>query len=399
MLCTGLRAADDAGPRLFQAGRVAFEAGNYAAALESFEAALDANFARPSLHFNIGVTAYKLGRHERAQRAFLEVARTPEMAALAHYNLGLVALGRGDSADAKRWFAQCRSETQDDRLVTLAAAQLARLAPERVLDWNAYASLTAGYDDNVALISNSDVLGVSGSEDAFVDGQFVAAFPVGESWRFDAGAMLLGYPELDQFNQITAHGGARYRMAVGSWAGDAGLQLAYGTLGGDPFQNVQTAQLQGSTDLSAEWRLRLRYRLSNIDGMGDFTGISGTRQEAGLRLGWERNAWRIGAECQLEDSDLRDESLSMSRRQFAVNIEHPLGAAWMVEGRIARSRSNFDSAASGNEDRTDMELSIARLLASNRQIVLRYAYADNEADRSEFNYRRSQIGLGLEMAL
>lgn len=398
---TGARAADNTGPQLFQSGRVAFEANDYAAALASFEAALDAGFDRPTLHFNIGVTAYRLGRYERAQRAFLEVARQPEMAALAHYNLGLVALGRGDSADAKRWFAQCKGETQDERLLGLASTQLARLTPQRAPTpgWAAYASLMAGYDDNAALISNSDVLGVSGSEDAFIDGQFVAALPVGESWRFDAGAMLLQYRELDEFQQITAHGGGRYRMDVGNWTADAGVQLAYGTLGGDSFQNAQTAQLQANTSLSADWRLRLRYRLSNIDGMGDYTGTSGTRRDANVRLGWERNDWRIAAEYQLEDSDLRDESLSVSRRQFAVSIERSLGPAWILAGQLARSNSRFDSAASGDEDRTDMEVSMARVLASNRQIVLRYAYADNQADRSDFDYTRSQIALGLEMSL
>lgn len=386
---------------MFQAGRVAYEANNYAAALESFEAALDAGFERTAVHFNIGVTAYRLGRHERAQKAFLEVARAPEMAALAHYNLGLVALARGDSADAKRWFTQSERETQDERLLGLASAQLAKLAPQGAPapDWTAYASLMAGYDDNVALVSNSDVLGVSGSEDAFLDGLFAAALPVGEFWRFDAGAMVLHHRELDEFDQITVHGGGRYRIDLGDWTTDAGVQLAYGTLGGDSFQNTQTAQLQGSTDLSADWRLRLRYRLSNIDSMGDYTGIGGTRQEAGVRLGWEMSQWRIGAEFQLEDSDLRDKSLSMSRRQFAVSIERSLSAAWLLECQLARSHSKFDTAASGEEDRTDMEVSIARVLASNRRIVLRYAYADNQADRSDFDYSRSQLAVGLEMSL
>lgn len=401
LLLTGARAADNPGSRLFQAGRIAFEATNYTAALESFEAALDAGFERPALHFNIGVAAYRLGRYERAQKAFLEVARTPEMAALAHYNLGLVALARGDSADAKRWFARSASETQDERLLGLASAQLAKLTPEPAPfpDWAAYASLMAGYDDNVALVSNSDVLGVSGSDDEFVDGQFVAALPVGEFWRFDAGALLLHYRELDEFDQVTAHGGGRYRRDIGNWIADAGVQLAYGTLGGDSFQNVQTAQLQGSTDLSAAWRLRLRYRLSHIDGMGDYTGVGGTRQEVSVRLGWEMSDWRIDADFQLEDSDLRDASLSLARRQFAVSIERSLSAAWILAGQLARSHSNFDSAASGDEDRTDMEVSIAKVLTSGRQLVLRYAYADNEASRGEFDYERSRIALGLEMSL
>ena len=81
----------------------------------------------PAVHFNIGVCAYKLGRWSRAEAAFREVARTPEMAALAHYNLGLVALGAGKSDEAARWFAQVERETTDERLKSLATARLAQL--------------------------------------------------------------------------------------------------------------------------------------------------------------------------------------------------------------------------------------------------------------------------------
>lgn len=385
--------------RLFQSGREAFEAGNYAAALESFESALNAQLDRPALHFNIGVTAYRLGRYQRAQSAFLDAARTPEMAALAHYNLGLVALAQGDSEAARRWFERSESESRDDRLRTLASTQLARLTPQPTLSWTGYAALAAGYDDNVALVSNSDVLGVSGVDDVFVDGTFVATVPIGESWRVDAGALLLNYKDLSRFNQIMAHGGGRYRLSAGDWTGDVGVQLSYGTLGGDSFQNEQAALLQGSTQLSEDWQLRLAYRLSNVDGLGEFASISGTRHEGRARLIWEANPWRMSAAYQLEDSNLRDEALSMTRHQVAVGVERTLDAAWTIACELARSHSDFDSAASGDEDRTELDASVARTMSSSWQIVLRYLYVDNDADRSDFSYRRNRVLIGVEMTL
>jgi hypothetical protein len=170
-------------------------------------------------------------------------------------------------------------------------------------------------------------------------------------------------------------------------------------LGDDGFQNVQTAQLQGSTDLWADWRLRLRYRFSNIDGIGEFALIGGTRHEASLRLGWDTSVWRISTELQLEDSDLQDASLSATRREFAVGVERPLSADWTLACELRRSHSNFDLAASGDEDRTDVEVSIGGMLTSIWRVVLSYAYADNEADRSGFDYERSRIALGLERML
>src|SRR5688572_18813688 len=78
------RAHSAAALQQFDSGKQAFAAQDYAAALNAFEGAVAAGMSGPAVHFNIGVSAYKLSRWERAETAFREVARTPEMAALAH---------------------------------------------------------------------------------------------------------------------------------------------------------------------------------------------------------------------------------------------------------------------------------------------------------------------------
>jgi hypothetical protein len=85
------------------------------------------------------------------------------MAPLAHYNLGLVAVAEHKEEQAARWFAQARSETSDERLQSLSTDQLARLPRPVERNWYAYGAVAAGYDDNVALVSNGDVLGVTAS--------------------------------------------------------------------------------------------------------------------------------------------------------------------------------------------------------------------------------------------
>ncbi|MET0660191.1 MAG: tetratricopeptide repeat protein, partial [Steroidobacteraceae bacterium] len=168
---SAVAAADsDSAQRHFQAGRRAYEAQHYQAALDEFDAALAAGMSGPAIHFNVGVTAYRLGRYERAHIEFSEVARTPTMAALAHYNLGLIELKRERTREARTWFSRAQNEAADEQLRELATTQLAQLssvAAER--NWAAFGSVGFGYDDNVALVSSDDVLGVSDRADGFAE--------------------------------------------------------------------------------------------------------------------------------------------------------------------------------------------------------------------------------------
>jgi hypothetical protein len=140
------------------------------------------------------------------------------MAALAHYNLGLVALRRADESAALRWFSLAEKEATDDRLRELAATRLAGLPPPPARNWVGYGALAVGYDDNVALIANSDVLGVSNTADGFAELHLAATAPLDGPWRFDAGLFLLNYMDLDQFDQLGLQGGGRSRFDLFGWA-------------------------------------------------------------------------------------------------------------------------------------------------------------------------------------
>jgi tetratricopeptide (TPR) repeat protein len=388
-------AAGDAA-RFFQAGRLAFEAQNYAAALAAFEAALAAKLQGPAVNFNIGVAAYRLGRYERAEIAFLEVARTPSMAALAHYNLGLVALRRGDSDAAASWFARAEHEADDERLRALATTQLAALPAPPVRNWVGYAAFNAGYDDNVALVANSNVLGVSGVDDAFAEAQLALSTPLDQPWRLDVGLVHLDYQELDQFDQIVAQGGGRYFLGIGRWRSEIAAQLAYTTLDGEGFENRRMLSLQTSTQLRAHWRLRGRYRFSDIDGMNEFTGMGGYRNEASAQLGWERAPWNVGAEYQWSESSLHDDALSATRHQLTMSVERTVDDAWTLAFEIARRHSRYQIESNGAENRTALALAATRTLNARWRLVARYEYSDNEADLPEFNYQRTRLYAGVE---
>jgi tetratricopeptide (TPR) repeat protein len=380
----------------FDSGKQAFAAQDHATALNAFEGAVAAGMSGPAVHFNIGVCAYKLGRWERAETAFREVARTPEMAALAHYNLGLVALGAGKSDQAARWFGQVGRATSDERLKSLATARLAQLPSPPERNWLAFGSLAAGYDDNVALISGGDVLGVSGTDDTFAELQLAATTPLVGDWRFDGGLVLLDYTDLDSFDQLSINAGARYRMALREWAGEAGLQLTYATLDGNGFENKRMLLLQATRPLPDDWRLRVRYRFSDIDGLGGFDGLDGTRHELGLRGLWRRGSWDVTVDYRFDKSDYADEALSFHRHQLSVDTEFELDANWTLQASLAHDRSSYDLTANGSEDRTEIALAVNRDFGSQWRAFVRYAYADNQADLPEFDYERNRISAGVE---
>ncbi len=60
-----------AGESLLHSGKAAYDAGNYAEALHDFEQAL-ARLGRPTIHYDIGQAAARMGDHPRALAAFRE---------------------------------------------------------------------------------------------------------------------------------------------------------------------------------------------------------------------------------------------------------------------------------------------------------------------------------------
>lgn len=380
----------------FDLGKQAVAAQDYAKALGAFEAAAAAGMTGPAVQFNIGVCAYRLGRWSRSESAFTEVARTPEMAALAHYNLGLVALGAGKQDEASRWFARAEREATDERLRSLATEQLARMPPPPERNWLAYGSFAAGYDDNVALVSGGDVLGVSGTDDAFAELQIAGAAPLTGPWRFDGGLVLVDYDDLDSFDQLSLNAGARYRVPLGKWTGDAALQLVYSTLDGEGFESKQALLLQAMRPLTEDWRLRARYRFSHINGLSGFSGLDGDKHELGVRGTWRSGPWDVAIDYRFDSTDYADATLSYDRHQVAVDVQRELDDNWTVEVGFSRDHSRYDVTANGTEDRTELTLAVSRNLGGLWRAVVRYAYANNEADLPEFDYSRNRISAGVE---
>ena len=161
--------ADQSASNMFNRGTQAFSIGNYEKALELFQAANSAGLKTSALHYNLGVTYFKLKRYNEAQKEFERLAAGSETAPLAHYNLGRIALERGEKSKARNYFQITFRTATDEKLRWLSDNRLRELAiSEKDRRWTGYISLTAGYDDNVALIADSEVL-VGDEKDNFME--------------------------------------------------------------------------------------------------------------------------------------------------------------------------------------------------------------------------------------
>lgn len=395
MFANAAFAASDEALRQFSIGKDAFERGDFALALSSFETASQQGMSGPALHFNIGVTAYRLQLCERARTAFLQVATTASMASLAHYNLGLTAL-KCDARAARRWFETVATEANDEKLVALAERQLAMLPTPPPANWIAFASLEVGYDDNAALVANADLFGVSGVADNYLEGQLIASAPLTGPWQFDATFGWLKFQELEEFDQLSTLGSAHYQFDTGRWANRATLQLAYSTLDSEGFESKQMLQIESGRSVFNDGNLRFQYRFSAIDGLHQYEGITGERHEASVRLDTLWNHWQLGIDYKFSRSEHDDESLSADRNQIALSAERQFFTRWTLDV-AATYRDGVYVLADDREGRFELGVAIGYSLTDDCRLLGRYAYTNSDAEIEALSFERHRGSIALEV--
>ncbi len=116
----------------------AFEDGNrlarddlHWAALLRYEQALEAGMNSAVLYYNIGVTHYRAGQHNRAREAFLIAQQAPGLRVMTQFNLGLNENAVGDIDKALEYFYMARDQRENRQIRRLARTAIARLEKEQ----------------------------------------------------------------------------------------------------------------------------------------------------------------------------------------------------------------------------------------------------------------------------
>lgn len=394
-------AGADSAQTTFTDARAAFDAGDYARALALFEQCVALGMNGPAVHYNIGVAAYRKGDQARAERAFREVAETPSMAALAHYNLGLVELKRDHDKQARSWFERAAREATDEPLRNLAQRRLDDLPPVFVPSWSLYARTGVGYDDNVALRSQSIDSPASGQDDMFGDLLLAGSYTFQPSWRIDAAAGLLRYPTLDEFNQTALSLGVARGISLDAWYFELGAYGARFTLGGDVYEKSLAASVQATRAFSNQQSLRAQLHAASVNGEGDFSGLSGSRTDLALLYDWGWRSWNFGARARAEFNDSEEPVFATRWTELGVEAKWSATPLWSYGGGITwRSTRHPDQPDAGlaawDDHRTTLRVEVTRTLVKQVQLFLRYEHERNQSPVEVSDYQRNWVSVSVE---
>lgn len=425
MLClllsvpVAVAAPNDEADTSFEHGVEAFRAGNYEQALQAFERARILGLDSTKLQYNLGVTYYHLHRYTEARQVFESLLPIEAVAARAHYNLGLVALRQQLDDEAYAHFSLVARTTGDPRLRELAEQQLAAFVPVvRSKRFSGFVDAGGGYDDNVTLVPDSAVVATSGQEDSFAElmggmvGQLTGTSESG--LRFKASAYWINYSDLDAFDQVSLRGGLAWRERYRGWRTEVAGYADLIYLDNEPFEQAGTLSLQGIRKLGEDAFLRLRVRSGYIDAEGEFTALTGWRNQL---LGEVRVApgavdWRLGYE--LENNDREDQksgaeyiSLSPVQHRFFARADWDVHKDTVIsvsgDYRYSRYRDpnrSGQGAGMATETREDQgwraSAGVDYYLTNVWIVTGEYQYIRNDSNLDNYDYTSNRFMVRLE---
>ena len=389
-------------PPEWEAGREAWAKGDYAAALALFEQARDAGLDTAAVHYNIGVSEFRLGRFEAARASFADLAsRFPAMAALAEYNLGLVARRLGDVPAAARHFLDAYRLAGDDRtLRILASRRLAELDVEAPpgAGWNGAAGFRAGYDDNVALRDEAGLpAGSSPGSPAFdLFGTVSSPSPGARGFLFEGTGYLVRYSDASEFDQTEFAAAAWYRQRGKAWRWRTGVRASTGFLGGERFDRKLGVDASASRVLGERGRAEIALRYDDVSAIGaGFAGIRGDRVQAETRYTWTSGGHRIAAEYRFETNDRADPGVSADRHGFGVDYRYRANSGLGYETGIAYRSSRYAYLATPREENlVRFRAALTWRPSHNWLLLLEATAASNSSDDPVYEYRRNVVTLG-----
>lgn len=386
----------------WQAGKAAFTSGDYESALVFFQLARDAGLDTAAVHYNIGVSQFRLGRYSDSRRTFVTVARHyPQMRGLAEYNLGLIARRLGNDADAREHFLSAYDLSPDDRKIrVLASRNLREIEPDVQIAsrWSGVVGVRAGYDDNVALRDEAGLpVGTttdSPMTDAFAS--FSGPWSGRSGFRVEGSAYLVHYVDADDFDQSQISGGVFYDWRPDKWRFQLGLQASTISLAGDAYDRKAGVRARAVRYLAPGASIDVRYvqeEVSEADPL--FIGIDGTRQQFDARYNWYRDGHVVQLRYWLETNDRLDPAVSPERNRFALYYGMQPESGLGYEAAVDIRNSDYDELATPREeDLLTLRGAITYRFRSNWLVQLEYQNANNDSTDETFSYDRSKLVFG-----
>lgn len=399
-----LAQAPGAAAAAFEAGEAAFSAGDYAAALRAFERARDAGASGAAVHYNIGVSQYRLGEYAAAAETFRDIAaRFPRMREVADYNLGLALTELGRTAAARTAFARALGGG-DDKIARLAAAMLERLGPasadareprSRV----ALVDVAAGHDDNVALLDELSVPPAAFLESPFLEAVGYVNTPFGEANRFgvEATGYWVDYRDASAYDQLALRFGFDYRPVDGARRVTVGPYYERSEVGGTGFEQRFGVELEVAMRVGERGALSFRFGAADVDALSTrYAFADGDQRRADVRFRGPFASGVFTARYGWEDSDRAAASVAAVRDRVRLGWQRRLGARWQAGVELGFRDSRYDElAAPRTEKRRRLAFDFARDVGRGWQLTGALSLTDNSASDPRYAYEREVFSVGM----
>ena len=391
-VCTSLAAEEIDARQAFSLGLTAFKTADYQRALSLFEQALQWGLQDGRVHYNLGMTHYKLGHYIEAEKALKLAARHDQLAAMAYINLGLMAAKQQQRRKAMHYARLAEQRAGTDRQKRLALLLMRKISPV-ASSINGSIQIHTGFNDNVILLQEDADSGTEQSD------LFVMLYSHWQ-WRMTSKDSLrwsiynLNHKEIHthDFSNTTLQYARQWRF-VQLYAGveqswlekhafydnydvrlaftvnphfDASLsyrryqdvQKYYDYLLGDRVQ-AQTAYRwqfgRRYTKVALQWEDNDR---ENLEREGQRQNFSPSRYQISFSGGWQGKVSKLDLQVGYRDSQYKDEDLLLSgvtgsasvmrrrndRRWFSQAVyHHALGRRWWFQTQVfvLRNQSNI----------------------------------------------------------
>lgn len=393
----------------FDQGKTHFNAGKYQKAVDYFERARRQGLKSISLYYNLASSYYKLGDYDNSRRYFQALVEIPKMKVLAHFNLGLVAKKTGDYAAAKSYFQTVLNTSRDQKLVTLANAELNKLAvisqpKDPAKPWTGYASVSAGTDSNINIAPEGGA--PSEVDDSFMDGYLLLDYMLDGSrasgWQSDAVLFRRNYMDSNLYDESQIGIGVKKLQQINNWSTYYQLHMDEFTYGGEDYQSILKFEAYGRNRLSKEESYVLRYSLEKISSDNAvYDYLDGNRQKfrAEYRLYGNRDNQRYSYEYEMNSrEDTSTTSYSPTRHGLRAVYTRYIGRMWSVAGDLGYRLSSYsDPGSTPDRDEARSRAAINLDYRINKSLKLRTqaSYTKNDSDNNFYDYDRTLIRLKL----
>ena len=404
----------------YRSGIEAFKQGRYVDARELFTRAYDAGRRDPTLFYNLGSAQFKLGDYTAAYESFEQIGDDPTWGPLAQYNLGLIEDKRRNSAKAQQHYRVAHATAPSDKLQQLAALKIVGPAPATHTDneWFGIVSMAGGYDDNVVLLNDQSLIGVSNKQDNFAEAlASVSSFVQGNverGWRADVVGYYRGYRDLNDFDYGAATLGLTYNTMTPTAQWQIGARANAQFVGADPYTTTASVRAQLLRRIGS-YGLRVRNDTGYVDGADEFGYLSGWQNRLSVQL--ERRfgalAGRLGYDLELNDrhdSTTTTEFFSYSptwnriyadvtrtlsdRFDVQVRAEYQIGR--YADENIEIQPDGSTVTAKRDDDRVSASLRATYHLSLAWDAFSEYAYSNNSSNFGQYEYTDNQFMIGIE---